>query len=277
MVIILKKRHVIVLCILLAVLTISYASAADNGTDVVKQQNDDIISMEEDEISLSSAAEESVAVISENNSSVMTNDVELLGSSENDTVLTAPETKEVLSTCVNVTPLGSSAYKTPTKQQRTFNIGGFKVVLGQSQYKKLYKISGVEDEFFDYGYNDYYYVGEKFRGYFITSTGLRTDLMVKTNKFVKVKLTRGNKVYTKKSRVYFIFSYGQGQNGVPYRYMMGLVHHFETYDLSYDGPGKVLGSNGKYFGKCKHATVFTKLNKAKLTSINYFYKKYNIY
>ena len=271
-----KKRYIIVLSIIIVILSMSYASAADNGTDVVKEQDNDLISTDESDISLSSEADEPVSAISENGSSLIS-DVEVLGSAENDTVLTAPATGDVLSTCVNVTPLGSSYYKTPTKQQRTFNIGGFKVVLSQSQYKKLYKISSVEDEFFDYGYNEYYYVGEKFRGYDITYTGLRQDYMIKTNKFVKVKLTRGNKVYYKKSRVYMLFSYGEGQIGVAYRHAMFLTHHYETYDLSYDDGGKVLGSNGKYFGKCKHATVFSKLNKAKLTGLNYFYKKYRIY
>ena len=97
-------------------------------------------------------------------------------------------------------------YKTLTKKERTFNIGGFKVVLTQSQYKKLYKISSVEDYFFEDDYN-YYYVGEKYRGYDVTPTGLRTYVTVKTNKYVKVKLKAGKKTYYKKSRVYFIFSY----------------------------------------------------------------------
>lgn len=252
---------------LLVILTISCVSAAENTTDDV-----DLISITEQEADNISSSGEDQAVEAINE----TNDGEVLESTNSTETLTAPLTNDVLNTTVTVTPLGSS-YKEPTKKQRTFKIGGFKIVLSPYKYKKLYQISGIEDEFFDYGYNEYYYVGEKFRGYSITSTGLIQTFQVKTNKFVKVKLTRGNKVYYKKSRVYAIFSYGQGQYGVPYRYIMILTHHYATYDRSYDDAGKVLGSNGKYFNKCKQSSSFTKLNKSKLYSQSYVYSKYSIY
>lgn len=266
----LKKGYVLILSLFL-ILTLSYVSAADNGTDIIKQDNNDLISVDEqdnDSISLSSEA----AVINESSNATE----KLLGSSQDGEILTVPSS-DVLSTCVNVTPLSSSYYKEPTKKERTFNIGGFKVTLTPYKYKKLYQISSTEDEFFDYGYNEYYYVGEKFRGYDITTTGLRKVFTIKTNKFVKVKLKRGNRVYYKNSRVYVIFSYGAGQCGVPYRHMMFLTHHYDIYDRSYDSAGKVLGSNAKYFGKCKQSASFTKLNKSKLYGLKYVYNKYGTY
>lgn len=265
-----KRRYLLVLSLVFVILTMSYVSAADNVTDVVKQESDDVISVcEQDADNVSISQTEAVG-----DNLNQTGDVGLLGSVDGDEILTIPSSGDVLATGVTVKPLTSSYYKEPTKQQRTFNIAGFKAVLSQSQYKKLYLISSVEDSFFDDGYYEYYYVGEKFRGYDISSSGLRQYFKVKTNKYVKVKVKSGKKVFYKKARVYMFFAYGQGQCGVAYRHMMFLTHNYAN--PGYDS-AEVMGYQAKYFGKCKHSASFTKLNKSKLTSINYVYKKYDIY
>ena len=274
-----RKQSILILTMLFFILTISCVSAVDNDTNIVKEQNTDVISItEQDNVNLSISDEENepVGAINENNSTILTvtNDGAILAGSNNSEVLTVSSAESVLSTEVNVTPLSSSYYKTPTKKERTFNIGGFKVVLSQSQYKKLYKISSVEDYFFEDDYN-YYYVGEKYKGYDITSSGLRTYVTVKTNKYVKVKLKAGKKTYYKKSRVYFIFSYGEGQSGVAYRHIVQVVHHYNYFDRYYDY-STVLGKNAKYFGKCKCSSSFTKLNKSKLYKLTYIFKKYTV-
>ena len=98
-------------------------------------------------------------------------------------------------------------------------------------------------------------------------------LTIKTNKNVKVKVKIGKKYYIKKSRVYMHFSYGAGQNGVAYRYMMSLTHKFNNPGYDY---AKVMGKNAKYFGKCKQSAYLNKLNKSKLYNPVYVYKKYSI-
>ena len=254
----------------------SLVSAVENNTDVINNQNNDLISINEnDNESISLSEEESVCASSENNSTILavTNDSVIIGSYNNTEILTV-SSENVLSSEITVTPLASSNYKTPTKNQRTFNIGSFKAILSQSQYKKLYKISGVEDMFFDYDYYEYYYVGEYFNGYYITSTGLYYSVKVKTNKFVNVKVKIGNKYYIKKTRAYMMFSYGGGQCGVPYRHMMYLTHNYANPGYDY---AKVLGKSAKYFSKCKQNPSFTKLNKSKLYSLSYVYKKYSVY
>lgn len=261
-----KKGYVLILSILFVILSMSCVSAIDNGTDVVKEQNNDLISINEQEngtVSLSNE-NESVSISVENNSSNLneTGNGEILGVSSSD---------NVLNSSVSV----SSAYKEPTKKQRTFNIGGFKVVLSKAQYKKLYRISPVEDYFFEEDYN-YYYVGEKYKGYDITSSGLRTYVTVKTNKYVKVKLKAGKKTYYKKSRVYMIFSYGQGQSGVAYKHIVQLVLYYGYFNRYYDN-SKVLGKNAKYFNKCKCSGSFTKLNKSKLYNKISIFKKFSIW
>lgn len=271
-----KKRYILILGLIFA-LAISYVSAAENGTDIIKEQSSDLMAVNQQEIdNISTSGEgEVVSVSSENSSS--TDDGQLLGSANDTETLAVPLTNDILNTTVTVTPLASSYYKEPTKKDMTFSIGRFKAVLSPYQYKKLYMISSTEDKFFDEGYNEYYYVGEKFKGYDITSSGLRKTFMIKTNKYVKVKLKMRNKVYYKKSRVYMMFTYGQGQCGVAYRHMVFLTHYYETYDRSYDGPGKVLGSDGKYFGKCKCNADFTKLKKSSLRSSRGVYSKYSIW
>ena len=271
--VLLKKRYILILSVLFVILGMSCVSAVDNGTDVVKEQNNDLISINEQEndtVSLSNE-NESVSLSVENNFSNLneTDNGEVLGISENGTILGVSSSDNVLSSSVSVL----SAYKEPTKKQRTFSIGGYKVVLSKAQYKKLYRISPVEDYFFEDDYN-YYYVGEKYKGYDITSSGLRTYVTVKTNKYVKVKLKAGKKTYYKKSRVYMLFSYGQGQSGVAYKHMVQVIHYYGYFNRYYDYV-KVLGKNAKYFGKCKCSGSFTKLNKSKLYKISSIYKKFS--
>lgn len=259
-----KKGYVLILSLFL-ILTLSYVSAADNGTDIIKQENDGLISIDEqdnDSISLSSEA----AVINESSNATG----ELLGSAGDDEILTVPSS-DVLSTCVNVTPLSSSYYKEPTKKERTFNIGGFKAVLSETQYKKFYKVFGVEDDFFEDEYYDYYDIGDKYKGYYVTSTGLRYQATVKTNKYIKVKVKIGNKYKIKKTRALMQFTYGAGQSGIAYRYIVSLTHKYANLGYDYF---KVLGNDAKYFGKCKQSTDFTKLNKSKLYWQTYVYNKY---
>ena len=273
----LKKRYILILGLIFA-LAISGVSAAENGTDIVKEQACDLMGQNQQEIDNLSATGESEAVsVASENSSNNVDDGQILGMADGNETLAVPLTNDVLNTTVTVTPLASSYYKEPTKKDRTFSIGRFKAVLSPYQYKKLYMISSTEDKFFDEGYNSYYYVGEKFKGYDITSSGLRKNFMLKTNKYVKVKLKMRNKVYYKKSRVYMMFAYGQGQCGDAYRHMVFLTHYYETYDRSYDGPGKVLGSDGKYFGKCKCTADFTKLKKSSLRSTRGVYNRYSVW
>lgn len=271
--VLLKKRYVLILSILLVILSMSCVSAIDNGTDVVKEQNNDLISIngqENDTVSLSNENESvSISVESNSSNSNETDKSEVLSICENGTILGVSSSDNVLSSSVSV----SSAYKQPTKKQRTFNIGGYKVVLSNAQYKKLYRISPVEDYFFEDDYN-YYYVGEKYKGYDITSTGLRTYVTVNTNKFVKVKLKAGKKTYYKKSRVFMLFSYGQGQSGVAYKHMVQVIHYFGSYNRYYDYV-KVIGKNAKYFNKCKCSGSFTKLNNSKLYNKITIFKKFS--
>ena len=266
----------LILGILLAILSISCVNAIDNSTDIVKEQNSDIISIsEQDNYTISVSNEnESVAVAVESNSSNPneTNGDDVLTISENAEVLGVSSSGNVLASSVSVS---SPTYKQPTKNQRTFNIGGYKVVLNNAQYKRLYMISPIEDYFFDEDYN-YYYVGEKYRGYDITGSGLRTYVTVMTNKYVRVKLTSYKNVYYRNSRVYMMFSYGQGQSGVAYKHMAFLIHYYGYYNR-YFNQVKVLGANAKYFGKCKCSSPFTHLNRSKLYPSSFIYKKYSAF
>lgn len=269
-----KKRYFLILSMIFVILSISCVSAVDNDTHIFKEQNTDVLSInEEDNVNLSISDEENepMNAISENNSTILTvtNDGEILASENNTDILTVSSSDSVLTSSVSV----SSNYKVPTKKQRTFNIGGYKVVLSNAQYKKLYRISPVEDYFFEDDYN-YYYVGEKYKGYDITSTGLRTYVTVNTNKFVKVKLKAGKKTYYKKSRVFMLFSYGQGQSGVAYKHMVQVIHYFGSYNRYYDYV-KVIGKNAKYFNKCKCSGSFTKLNNSKLYNKITIFKKFS--
>ena len=267
-----KKRYFLILSMVFVILSISCVSAVDNDTDIFKEQNTDVLSInEEDNVNLSISDEENepVSAISENNSTILTvtNDGEILASENNTDILTVSSSDSVLSSSVSV----SSNYKVPTKKQRTFNIGGFKAVLSNAQYKKLFLITSIEDMWFDDG--DYYTPGTKYHGYDQYDSGLRMYLTVKTNKYVKVKVKIGKKYYIKKSRVYMHFSYGAGQNGVAYRYMIFLTHKFANPNYDY---AKVMGKNAKYFGKCKQSPYLNKLNKSKLYSQSSVYKKYRI-
>ncbi|MBE6496974.1 MAG: hypothetical protein E7Z81_01620 [Methanobrevibacter sp.] len=261
-----------ILLVLFVILTMTCASAVDNSTDIVKEQTEDMVSINEqnnDNISFSNE-NEALEVIIENNSSNVneTNNSEVLASTENKEILTVSSSDSVLTSTVTV------KYKEPTLKQRTFTIGGFKAVLSKYQYKKLYQISSIEDKFFDEGYNDYYYVGEKFKGYGISTTGLWYSVKVKTNKFIKVKVKIGKKIKYKKTRAYMHFVYGEGQCGIAYRHMVFLTHNYDNPGYDYS---KVLGKSAKYFSKCKHNTNFVKLNKSKLSNINFVYKKYSVY
>lgn len=271
---ILKKGYIIILSLMLVILSLSCLSAADNSTDVVKEQNDDAIALIQQEDNVSISQDDAVGAADDNASGMNgTNDEQLLGIASNTEILTVSP-KEVLSTCVNVTPLASSYYKQPTKKERTFNIGKFKVTLSEAKYKKLFKATGIEDIFLDEGYCDYYDLGDKFRGYYVSGTGLRYSLFVKTNKYIKVKVKIGNKYIIKKTRASMHFTYGAGQSGIAYRYLVCLTHKYANPGYDY---ARVLGSDAKYFTKCKHSTDFSKLNKCSLKNQNTVYKKYSVY
>ncbi len=159
-----KKRYFLILSMVFVILSISCVSAVDNDTDIFKEQNTDVLSInEEDNVNLSISDEENepVSAISENNSTILTvtNDGEILASENNTEILTVSSSDSVLTSSVSV----SSNYKVPTKKQRTFNIGGFKAVLSNAQYKKLFLITSIEDMWFDDG--DYYTPGTKYHGY----------------------------------------------------------------------------------------------------------------
>ena len=268
-----KKRYILILGLIFA-LAISYVSAAENGTDIIKEQSSDLMAVNQQEIdNISTSGEgEVVSVSSENSSS--TDDGQLLGSANDTETLAVPMTNDILNTTVTVTPLASSYYTEPTKKERTFNIGGFKAVLTPYQYKKFYKISGVEDKYFDDEYYDYYDIGDKYAGYSVTSTGLRYTVVVKTNKYIKVKVKIGNAYKIRKTRAKMIVTYGAGQSGVAYRHMIFLTHKYANPGYDYS---RVLGSAAKYFGKCKTSPDFTKLNKCSLKKCSTVYKKYAIY
>ncbi len=267
-----KRRYILILAFLAFILSVSYASAANNGTEIIKQELGDLNSTDVEgigELSLNEQAsvesgEDCQSNLSQsdgNNITVVKNN-DAVGISSSDVVLTSSG----VSNSVDV-------YKEPTKKQRTFKIAKFKAVLSKYQYKKLFKASSIEDYFFDEGYNNYYYVGDKFRGYGVCSTGLFYHIKVKTNKFVKVKVKRGNKVKYKKTRIYMHFTYGAGQCGIAYKYMIFLSHKYNNpgYDSS-----KVIGKYAKYFGKCKTSASFSNLKKAKLISQSTAYRRYSV-
>lgn len=249
----------------------SYACAAENGTDVVAEKTGDVISVDESSDNISKASDDDIVeYVAENSSLNSTADVL---STADATEILALTSDDVLNSTVEVKLASSNTYKTPTKKQRTFNIGPFKAVLSNYQYKKLYMISSIEDHFFEEGYNDYYYSGEYFRGYYITSTGLWHYVEVNTNKYIKVKVKIGNKYKIKKTRARMMFVYGEGQMGIAYRHMVFLTHKYNNPGYDYS---KVLGKSAKYFGKCKLNFNFAKLNKSKLSSTNYVYRKYYV-
>lgn len=282
-----RKHYVLILSILSVILTLSCVSAVDNDANIVKEQNTDVISINEqdsDSLSLSEEEDGSLSAINENNSTILTiNDGAILASDNNSEVLTVSSSDDVLSTEVSVTPLSSSNYKTPTKKQRTFYIGGYKAVISVSQYNKLNKISSIEDDLFEYLYgylgwydcnpDDYF---DTYEGYQVTQTGLTYSINVKTNKFVKVKVKIKNKWITKKSRVWMTITYGEGQTGLPNRYSISL--YAPAIDGRYERPFKVLGGQGKYFtytGKnTKVSTTLKKLNSSKLYSQKYLRNKH---
>ena len=138
-----KKRYILILGLIFA-LAISGISAAENSTDIVKEQACDLMGQNQQEIDNLSATGESeaVSVVSENSSNNV-DDGQILGMADGNETLAVPLTNDVLNTTVTVTPLASSYYKEPTKKDRTFNIGGFKAVLSPYQYKN-------KTSFFDY-------------------------------------------------------------------------------------------------------------------------------
>lgn len=269
----LKKRYILILGLIFT-LAISGVSAAENGTDIVKEQACDLMGQNQQEIDNLSASSESeaVSVVSENSSNNV-DDGQILGMADGNETLAVPLTNDVLNTTVTVTPLASSYYKEPTKKERTFSIGRFKAVLTPYQYKKLYMISSTEDKFFVDEYIDYD-IGDKYAGYYVTSSGLRYTVTVKTNKYIKVKVKIGNSYKIRKTRAKMIFSYGEGQCGVAYRHMVFLTHKYANPGYDYS---RVLGSAAKYFGKCKCSPDFTKLNKCGLRKCSTVYKKYAIH
>lgn len=268
-----KKRYILILGLIFT-LAISGVSAAENGTDIVKEQACDLMGQNQQEIDNLSASSESeaVSVVSENSSNNV-DDGQILGMADGNETLAVPLTNDVLNTTVTVTPLASSYYKEPTKKERTFSIGRFKAVLTPYQYKKLYMISSTEDKFFVDEYIDYD-IGDKYAGYYVTSSGLRYTVTVKTNKYIKVKVKIGNSYKIRKTRAKMIFSYGEGQCGVAYRHMVFLTHKYANPGYDYS---RVLGSAAKYFGKCKCSPDFTKLNKCGLRKCSTVYKKYAIH
>ena len=206
-----KKRYILLLSLLFLVLSVSYVNASDNSTNILKQYDTDVNSIEEqsrDTISANNDENDSVIAIDENDQpkQSLVYNVKNVSSSENNNIIQLKSSDAVLTTDSSSSSNTGTVYKEPTKKQRTFKIGNFKAVLSKKQYKKLFKVSSTEDYFFDYGYNDYYYVGEKFKGYGISGTGLYYHIKVKTNKFVKVKVKQGKKVKIKKTRVYMHFA-----------------------------------------------------------------------
>ena len=269
-----KKRYILILGLIFA-LAISGVSAAENGTDIVKEQACNLMGQNQQEIGNLSASSESEAVsVASENSSNNVDDGQILGMADGNETLAVPLTNDVLNTTVTVTPLASSYYKEPTKKDRTFNIGGFKAVLSPYQYKKLYMVSSVEDYYFDDGDYYYYDIGDKYGSYYVTSSGLRYSVTVKTNKYIKVKVKIGNSYKIRKTRAKMIFAYGAGQCGVAYRHMVFLTHKYANPGYDYS---RVLGSAAKYFGKCKCSSDFTKLNKCGLRKCSTVYKKYAIH
>ena len=269
-----KKRYILILGLIFA-LAISGVSAAENSTDIVKEQACNLMGQNQQEIGNLSASSESEAVsVASENSSNNVDDGQILGMADGNETLAVPLTNDVLNTTVTVTPLASSYYKDPTKKDRTFNIGGFKAVLSPYQYKKLYMVSSVEDYYFDDGDYYYYDIGDKYGSYYVTSSGLRYSVTVKTNKYIKVKVKIGNSYKIRKTRAKMIFAYGAGQCGVAYRHMVFLTHKYANPGYDYS---RVLGSAAKYFGKCKCSSDFTKLNKCGLRKCSTVYKKYAIH
>lgn len=271
-----KKGYLLILGLIIFILSLSYASATDNDTGIVKQENCDLNSADVENIDNISTGDDSILEVNEDDASNLSasNNDEVVGIAESNGAVGLSSSSTVLTSGGSSVSNSVNVYKEPTKKQRTFYIGNFKAVLSKYQYYKLFKISGIEDDFFDNGYADYYYVGEKFKGYGISNSGLYYHIKVKTNKFVKVKVKMGNKVKYKKARVYMYFAYGAAQYGLPYRHMVFLSHNYNT--PKYDS-AKVLGKNAKYFSKCKTSSFFTSLKKAKLISLKKAYKKYGLY
>ena len=272
----LKRKYFFVICMLLVVLAMSFASAADNNTDIFQKQSDEVISINENDlnnISISNEDNEVLEVVSDDNSSDsnVTDEV-ILGSADNSERMEISPSEKILSSTVSVKPLSSSGYKEPTLSQRTFKIGNFKAVLSKAQYKKLYQLTFVEDYYLDNVYNTYH--GYKYKGYEVSAGGLRWYLQVKTNKFINVKLKVGNRYVVKKTRAIMFFSYGEGQCGVAYRYIAFLTHKFANPAYDYI---KVLGKSAKYFKKCKQSKYLPNLNRCKLVSQTSVYKKYSYY
>ena len=268
-----KKRYILILSMIFVILSISCVSAVDNDTNIFKEQNDDMISINEEwdnNISISELNNEPISAKNDNKSSNLnkTDTSEILTITEGSNILSLSSKDSVLTSTISIT--SSSNYKEPTKKQRTFNIGGYKAVLSKTQYKKLFLISSTEDKWFNDG--DYYTPGTKYHGYDQYDSGLRIIYQIKTNKFVKVKVKQGKKTYYKKARVYMMFTYGEGQCGVRYRHLAYLTHSCNTPKYDY---AKVIGKKAKYFTKCKQSGDFAKLKSSKLYNTNSVYKKYS--
>ena len=108
-----KKRYFLILILVIFVLSISYVNATKeiNSTEniTINEENHTILEINET-----------------NNQNLNITNVEVTKSTPNKNTV---------------------VYKQPTKKQRTFKIGKYKVVLSKKQYKKLFLIKSVEKQF----------------------------------------------------------------------------------------------------------------------------------
>ena len=190
---------------------------------------------------------------------------------ENHTILEINETNTTIAEGTDSTPNKNTvAYKQPTKKQRTFKIGKFKAVLSKKQYKKLFLISSTEKLFEQLNNTNL----SKFKGYKVWDNGLHYSTIVKTNKYIKLKINVASPVMKpkykyKKVRVYMYFGYDTTKNILK-------KGHVASLDF-YTGHCRVqiVGKNAKYFDKCKYSKSFTKLKKSKLIKRSKVFKLVN--
>ena len=226
-----KKSYVLILGMLLVVLGMSFVSAADDGGPVCADESDVSISCDEDFPDVMGQAD-----------------------SGEDTALAS----EDWTTSGEKTPTHYSA----TKKQRTFKMGKFKATVTKKQFFCLLDIWNHKKAF--YGFNHYldYDVGDRYHQYRLGEHGLYCHVVKKTDRFVKVKVVRGDTVVYKKARVYVnVLSY-EGASGD--KYISYLSHKY--------GDSEVSGRNAKYFGICKVASNLYKLNKSKIRNIDKYMK-----
>ena len=91
-----KKRYILILGLIFA-LAISCVNAAENGTDIVKEQAGDLMGQNQQEIDNLSASSESEAVsVASENSSNNVDDGQILGMADGNETLAVPLTNDVL-------------------------------------------------------------------------------------------------------------------------------------------------------------------------------------